>query len=616
MNSESARENREKKEFQNNEDQEDIQPKKATAVSQRTNLNTELRRLNTFYNPTTYNQNKSNDVMLEMAHVVIDVGMYNALVSDPKEPETFQAAWDHQDKGERDNWRESIKKELNSMIDKKVWEVKKKHEIPSDRRLIGSKWVFKRKKNGVYRSRLCALGYSQIPGLDFTDNFAPVINEITFRILIGASLIEGWNAEVIDVETAFLYGELEEEIYMKIPEGLEYIEPINRDDECCVLGKAIYGLVQASRQWWKKFTMILVNDLHFESCVADVCLLKRVSNDGVVYLCIYVDDVLLVGNKNGIVNAKQDIGNKFKIKDVGELNEYVGCMVIKDKQKKCAYLIQPDLIEKLEKAFKNDIAHLRKYKMPAPTGEIITRPETEEELINQEDQKKFRSGVGSLLFLIKYSRPDISNAVRGLSKVMDGASKHQLKLLYRVIKYVVDTKTKALKLAPKQTKNDSWSLQTFCDSDYAGDKDGRKSITGYIIYIQDMPIAWKSKSQKNVTLSSSEAEYVAISELTTEILYVRQILEFMGVLINYPIIVRVDNIGAIYLAQNSVSGIRTKHVDIRVHFVRQYCDPKDGILKILFVRSEDNDADIFTKNLNEVSFIKHSSKLLTTVDKE
>jgi hypothetical protein len=334
MNSESGRENREENEFQNNEDQEDIQTKKATTVSQRTNLNTELRRLNTFYNPTTYNQNKSNDVMLEMAHVVIDIGMYNALVSDPKEPETFQAAWDHQDKGERDNWRESIKKELNSMIDKKVWEFKKKHEIPSDRRLIGSKWVFKRKKNGVYRSRLCALGYSQIPGLDFTDNFAPVINEITFRILIGASLIEGWNAEVIDVETAFLYGELEEEIYMKIPEGLEYIEPINRDDECCVLGKAIYGLVQASRQWWKKFTMVLVKDLHFESCVADVCLLKRVSNDGVVYLCIYVDDVLLVGNKNGIVNAKQDIGNKFKIKDVGELNDYVGCMVIKEKQKK------------------------------------------------------------------------------------------------------------------------------------------------------------------------------------------------------------------------------------------------------------------------------------------
>jgi transposase InsO family protein len=199
MNSESGKENREENEFQNNEDQEDIQPKKATTVSQRTNLNTELRRLNTFYNPTTYNQNKSNDVMLEMAHVVIDVGMYNALVSDPKEPETFQSACNHQDKDERDKWRESIKKELNSMIDKKVWEVKKKHEIPSDRRLIGSKWVFKRKKNGVYRSRLCALGYSQIPGLDFTDNFAPVVNEITFRILIGASLIEGWNAEVIDV---------------------------------------------------------------------------------------------------------------------------------------------------------------------------------------------------------------------------------------------------------------------------------------------------------------------------------------------------------------------------------------------------------------------------------
>ena len=134
------------------------------------------------------------------------------------------------------------------MTKRKVWRKANLKEIPKDRRLIGSKWVFKKKRNGVYRARLVGLGYSQIPGVDHKDNFSPVVTDTTFRCVLVIALLNEWNMEVVDIETAFLYGVLDEEIYMKIPEGLEdYMDTSFGGDECLILDKAIYGLVQAAR---------------------------------------------------------------------------------------------------------------------------------------------------------------------------------------------------------------------------------------------------------------------------------------------------------------------------------------------------------------------------------
>ena len=182
-----------------------------------------------------------------------------------------------------------------------------------------------------------------------------------------------------------------------------------------------------------------------------------------------------------------------------------------------------------------------------------------------------------------------------------------MKSLYCLIKFVVDTKHFGLVMEPKMSnKSNTWDMMTYCDSDYAGDKDGRKSVSGFVIYILGCLISWKSRGQKSVTLSSTEAEYVAISELCAEIMFLKQVLEFLEVEVTLPIIVRVDNVGAIYLAQNAVSGPRTKHVDIRYHFVRDYIE--QGMVKIVFVKSAENDSDIYTKNLGEELFYKHSGK--------
>jgi len=190
---------------------------------------------------------------------------------------------------------------------------------------------------------------------------------------------------------------------------------------------------------------------------------------------------------------------------------------------------------------------------------------------------------------------------------MDKANKAHEKALHRVIKFVQQTKEHRLVLAPTINENLTWELRAYSDSDFAGDSDTRKSVSGFVIYLCGAAISWRSKGQKSVALSSTEAEYMAVSEVAMEILYVVGILKFLGLTIQYPIEVKVDNIGAVYLAKNATTGNRTKHIDTRYNFVREYIE--DGILKVVFVRSEDNDADIFTKNLNGEVFQRHSDSI-------
>jgi hypothetical protein len=209
---------------------------------------------------------------------------------------------------------------------------------------------------------------------------------------------------------------------------------------------------------------------------------------------------------------------------------------------------------------------MKDYETPASTGYRVIRCQTEEEKLTESDQTLFRSGVGSLLYLLKHSRPDLSNCIRELTKVMDAANKAHLKALYRVVKYVKQTQSMQLQMQP-MTAHGKWTLEAFSDSDFAGDTDTRRSISGFIIYFCGCPVAWRSRGQKNVTLSSTEAEYVAVSEVTQEIMHIVGVLKFLKVEIQFPITVNVDNIGAIYLSQTAMTGNRTKHIDTRYHFV-------------------------------------------------
>ena len=187
---------------------------------------------------------------------------------------------------------------------------------------------------------------------------------------------------------------------------------------------------------------------------------------------------------------------------------------------------------------------------------------------------------------------------------MDGATMAAMKEMKRVIKFVIDTKHLGLKIEPTTPDNDKmWDLVIYCDSDWAGDKDTRISVAGFIVYLMGAPISWKSKAQRGVTLSSSEAEFVALSEAAKEIKFVVQVLISMGIPVRLPVICRVDNIGAIFMAENVSTSQRTKHIDTRYHFVREFVE--EGFIKIIFVRTKENRSDGFTKNVTGEIYDAH-----------
>ena len=266
---------------------------------------TELEKLDTFYNPTIG---------------TVSWALMSAVNSDYLEPTTYYQAWNHEDPEEQKNWRGAITKEFDDMERRNVWELVDKKELPPGRQPIGSKWVFKRKKNGVYRARLVALGYNQIPGIDFTDNFSPVTSDTTIKILLVCMIKNGWFSQVIDIETAFLEGRLNEDIYMKIPIGyLEYLKDAHRvtQDMIMKLLGSMYGLVQASRIWYKTLKETLIERCGMKRCELDIGLFYKMTEDGPVILCVYVDDIFMVGAKKGIFEIIAILRKYFMVKLVG-----------------------------------------------------------------------------------------------------------------------------------------------------------------------------------------------------------------------------------------------------------------------------------------------------------
>ena len=497
------------------------------------------------------------------------------------EPTKFKEAWNHEDKFQQDKWREAITKEFKDMNRRKVWKKMKRRDIPEGRRCVKQKWIFKIKRNGVFRARLVACGYSQIPGVDFTEHFAPVVNDITYRIMLVASILWRLTNVIVDVETAFLHGDLEEEIYMDCPEGLDH-----ENDECLLLQKTIYGLVQSARQFYKKLVHTLRKKLNFKGGYADPCLLTRRCAKGIVFIALYVDDCFCCGHTEAIqdtVKRIQEAG--FSVTIENEMTDYLSCEILFSRDRKKCWIGQPHLIRKLEKKFGEMVTTLQKFRTPGTPSCGIVRPSDDKFKVSLEDQTLYRSGVGMLLYLVKHSRPDIANVVRELSKVTDGATMAAMKEMKRVIKFVIDTKHLGLKIEPTTPDNDKmWDLVLYCDSDWAGDKDTRISVAGFIVYLMGAPISWKSKAQRGVTLSSSEAEFVALSEAAKEIKFVVQVLISMGIPVRLPVICRVDNIGAIFMAENVSTSQRTKHIDTRYHFVREFVE--EGFIKIIFVRTK------------------------------
>ena len=302
------------------------------------------------------------------------------------------------------------------------------------------------------------------------------------------------NAKIIDVETAFLHGDLEEEIYMDCPQGLD-----SDPNDCLLLKKSLYGLVQSARQFFKKLVAVL-KSIGFMQSTADPCLMVRNDKDlGLVIIAIYVDDCYAIGHEAALLDTIKKIQESgLKVKVENDLHDYLSCEVVFNNDKTKAWLGQPHLIKRLEKSFTEFIESRKKYNFltPGTPGFNVVRPKTEEEKVTAAEQSIYRSAVGTLLQFVKHSRPDIANPVRELSKCMDAATPEAVKELKRIISFVLKTKEYGLRIAPKYTQDD-WSMTVYSDSDWAGDKENRHSITGFVIFFLGVPVLWRSRAQRH-----------------------------------------------------------------------------------------------------------------------
>jgi hypothetical protein len=289
-----------------------------------------------------------------------------------------------------------------------------------------------------------------------------------------------------------------------------------------------------------------------------------------------------------------------------KLDDYLSCEVVFNYAYDTAWIGQPHMVKKLKQKLGPMVKNMMTYKTPGTPGQGLVLAKDEESKIDAERHALYRTGVGSLLYCTKHSRPEISNAVRELSKCLSGPNEAAFKEMLRVTKFVLDSADIGLKLQPVMC--DEWFIKVYSDSDWAGDKDSRKSVTGYLIFLNGALVAWKSKSQHCISLSSSEAEMYALTEAIKEVPFLVQLLLFIDVKLKLPVQVKVDNMGAIYMSENSTPSSRTRHADIRQKFTADLQDK--GLIKVDFVRSEDNTSDILTKNVSVDLFNYHTKHIV------
>lgn len=489
-----------------------------------------------------------------------------------------------------DKWKEAMDKELSVLRENNTWTIVQK---PDNKKIIESKWVFKQKSETEFKARLVARGFQQESSDELYDVYAPVAKLATFRILlvIGNKLQKP--IYHMDVRSAFLYGDIEEEVYMSLPGNVDNIL-------VCKLNKSIYGLKKSPKCWNTKFDNLMKNE-DFIRSKNDYCLYFKCSENSKLYVLIYVDDLLILGtNLNEVEKLKTTLKKNFYMKDLGVISQYLGVDVKQDLNNGVTELSQINYLKKV----------LYEYGMQdckptnTPVEYNIDLNSLKSEISDIKMQKICRKIVGSLMYAVMGTRPDLCESVSLLSRFQDKANENLFKALKRVLRYIKGTVDMTLLFKPNCDKN---ILHGFVDSDWAGDTTDRKSTTGYLFKMYDCTISWVSRKQQNVSTSSTEAEFVALSLAVSEACWLRKILDDFHIDVKEPVILYEDNRSAMFIANNPENNKRLKHVDVKYFFVKEKIDL--GFVKIVYIKTEDQIADMFTKPLNRIKFEKFRAGL-------
>ena len=505
-------------------------------------------------------------------------------------------------------WSKAISEELDAHRRNGTWTI-----IPRDpfKAAIRSKWVFKVSTidgQPKFKARLCAKGFMQREGVDYTETFSPVVRYDSLRLLLAIAAQDDLEIATFDVRTAFLYGDLPEEIHMELPDGVKVSNMSTEESTSisgnegekssmrmsvvCKLEKSLYGLKQAPRCWNKRFTRFL-QKFKFIECSADSCVFYGKFESCAVYLGLFVDDGLLVSESDVCISHILTLlREEFEI-TVGDASKFVGMQIDRDRGQKTLLISQGEYTQNLLVKF--GMSRAKPVAVPADPQTILHPVVCDEECVTN---VPYREAVGSLMYLAVTTRPDISFAVNAVSKFLNKHNRVHWQAVKRIMSYLVGTAN--VGILYRMCERENHSLVGYSDADYANDTETRRSVTGYVFLMSGGAITWSSQRQKLVTLSTTEAEYVAAATAAREVVWLRRLLSDIKRRCVSPTVLYVDNQGAIKLSKNAEHHKRTKHIDVRYYFLRE--KQESGEISVEYVPTDLQKADGLTKALPRDKF--------------
>lgn len=480
-------------------------------------------------------------------------------------------------------WKPGIDREHSCLLRNSTWDlVKREHGM----HVLPCKYIF-RVKNGGPKVRLVVLGCKQLFGIDYNHTFAPVVKFTTVRMLLALVAAFDYECEQMDVVTAFLNGDLEEEIFMQIPEGLRTKD---NQDLVCKLNKALYGLKQAPRQWYAKIHDFLVNHLQFDCNDFDPCLYIRKTGNHILIIALYVDDLLLIGNSLILIQKlKKSFSEKFEMKDLGPARIMLGIQIERDRVNRKLFISQKDYVEYTLQRFGMENSKSVSTPMDKNSAKLMHTSKDD-----PAGDVPYRQIVGCLIYLVTCTRPDIAFAVSKLSSYLENPENCHYMAAKRVLRYIAGTRTKGILYNGSARIN----LKGFSDSDFAGDFETRKSTGGYVFRMCSGAVSWKSKKQTCVATSTCEAEYMSLCTASKEAVWLSRLLaSLQGSTSPEPISIGVDNIGTMALSENASITERSKHIDVQFHYVRECIDLNR--INLVHCPTTEQIADSLTKPLEK-----------------
>ena len=503
-----------------------------------------------------------------------------------KEPKGFKSA------AKNPKWFSAMRDEMKALERNATWDLVPR---PTNFNVVGSKWVFRTKflADGTidkFKARLVAQGFTQVPGIDYSATFSPVVKASTVRIILSLAVLNRWSLHQLDVKNAFLNGELSDIVYMEQPPG--FVDS-RFPNHVCRLKKAIYGLKQAPRAWFQRLSSFLVS-IGFTCSRADTSLFVFKKDANILYLLVYVDDLILIGNNADLVCLFISRLNKeFLITDLGKLNYFLGLEV--SYHDSGLFLSQSKYAHDI--LARANLLDAKPAATPLSTSAYFTSQGTP-----FHDPTLYRSLVGALQYLT-ITRLDLSYAVNQVSQFLHAPMQDHFQAVKRIMRYVKGTLSYGLSFSHATAP----TILGYSDADWARCLETRRSTYGYSIFLGGNLVSWSAKKQPTVSRSSCESEYRALANTAAEIIWVTHLLRELHVLPSGRPTLLCDNRSALFLSQNPISHKRAKHIDIDYHFVRELV--LSGKLHTRYISTHLQLADIFTKSLPRPLFEEFRSKL-------